>query len=327
MIKERNLDPSLRSLIQGVSMPGAADKLYVVKDGAAAKDYWGQRVEGAKLFESPSSGASAAIANAHSYATSGRNDVVHLSPDSHTLGAALTWSKSMTHLIGMYPESRMNQRSRIGHNITLATMLTVSGAGNLFANLYFMYGLANATDLNLLTVSGDRNNFINCHFGGPTNATPVDEAGFDLVRLNCGEVFFGNCTFGLETVLWTDGDVLRFYGAADRSLRATFENCVIHIRADNNQVNFIETVAGLGNGFATFKNTMFINHGTAILLGIDGAGVGTAFKHIFDINSFMVGATDVITAANEGTVYFGHGNFLTGADEDNGLACNPDHTA
>ena len=321
------LDPALVAKIQGSSMPGMAQKFYVCKDGAAPYNYWRGRVPGADIYNSPTSGAGTAITKALAAATSGRNDVINLSPDSHSIGAAIDWNKNMTHLIGMYPESMMNQRSRIGMTTTLANMLTVSGYGNLLANLYFMYGTDAATDLNLLSVTGDRNSFHNCHFGGPMHVTPADEATFNLVNLACGEVFFKNCTFGIETVLWTDGDMLRFYGASDRSLRAIFENCIFLMRADNNQVNFITTVAGMGNGFAIFKNCMFLNMGTALTLGIDGTGVGTAFKTIMDINTTMVGVTDVIAAANEATVFMGHGNFLTGAAIDNGLAASPDHTA
>ena len=326
MIKEKNLDPSLVSKIQGASMHGAAKQFYVCKEGGQANTFWGQRNPGV-LYSNPSSGAGTAITKALAAATSGRNDVINLSPDSHNVGAAITWNKNMTHLIGMYPEARMNQRSRIGQTAALANMLTVSGYGNLLANLYFMYGTDDAANLNLLSVTGDRNSFHNCHFGGPMHDTPADEATFNLVNLACGEVFFKNCVFGIETVLWTDGDMLRFYGASDRSLRAIFENCIFLMRADNNQVNFITTVAGMGNGFAIFKNCMFINPGTALTLAIDGTGVGTAFKHIMDINTTIVGATDVIAAAQEATVYMGHGNFLTGAAIDNGLAASPDHTA
>lgn len=323
MIKEKNLDPSLISKMQGVS--GSAEKFYVCKAGGQPNTYWGQRNPG-KLYSSPSSGVGTAITDALDACTSGRNDIVNLSPDSHTHGQVV-WNKNMTHLIGMYPESRMNQRSRIGHSAALANMMTVSGYGNLFANLYFMYGIDDAACLNLLSVTGDRNNFINCHFGGPMHDTPADEATFNLINLACGEVFFKDCVFGIETVLWSDGDMFRYYGAADRSLRATFENCIFLMRADNNQVNFITTVAGMGNGFAIYKNCQFINWGTGLTLAIDGTGVGTAFKQFFDINCSIVGATDVITAANEATVYAGHGNFLSGADEDNILACQPDHTA
>lgn len=324
MIKERNLDPSLKSKIQGVSIPGAAEKFYVCKDGSAPYNYWRSRVPRDRIFADPSSGAGTAIASAIAAATSGQNDVIQISPDSHNIGAAITLSKNMTHLIGMYPEQRMNQRSRIGQTAALANMLTVSGYGNMIANLYFMYGTDDAANLNLLDVTGDRNSFFNCHFGGPMHATVGDGANFDLIKLDCGEVFFKNCTFGIETIGWTNGDMFRLYGAG-HSLRAWFENCIFLMRADNSQVNFFETIAGMGNGFAIFKNCMMLNLGTTIDLGIDDTGVGTAFNFIQDINTTWYGMTDVIEAASEGRLIMGHGNYVAAATA-NGLATTYDES-
>lgn len=326
MIKERNLDPSLKSTIQGVSMPGAAEKFYVCKEGAQPYTYWRQRVKGDRIFADPSSGAGTAINDAIDAATSGQNDVIHVSPDSHSIGAAITLDKNMTHLIGMFPESRMNQRSRIGQTTALANMITVSGYGNMLANLYFMYGTNSATNLNLLTVSGDRNSFHNCHFGGPMHTTPADQAGFDLIKLDCGEVFFKNCTFGIETVAWTNGDMFRLYGAADRSLRAVFENCIFLMRSDNAQVNFFEGVAGMGNGFAIFRNCMMLNLGTTLTLAVDATGFGTAFHMIQDLATTWYGATDIIAAASEAQLVMGHGNYAADATV-NGIATTFDHTA
>jgi len=324
MITEQNLDSSLKALIKGV--PGMAEKLYVCKDGGAAKDFWGPRVAGDKIFSDPASGAGAAITAALAAATSGRNDVIHLSPDSHTIAAAIDWNKNMTHLVGMYPEQMMNQRARIGQSVALANMFTVSGYGNMLANLYFMYGTSGATNLNLLNVTGDRNSFINCHFGGPMHATPADQAGFDLVKLSCGEVYFKNCTFGIDTVLWTNGDMINAYGGSDRSLRAVFENCIFLMRADNAQVNFFQTDAGAGNGFLIFKNCMFINLGTSLTVGIDNTGVGTAMKFIQDVNTMWTGVTDIIAAASEASVIMGTGNYVAAATA-NGIATTFDHTA
>lgn len=324
MIKERNLDPSLKSIIQGVSLPGAAEKFYVTKDGANPKTYWQSRVEGDKNFNTPSSGAGTAITDALAAATTGQNDVIHLSPDSHTIGAKMTWDKSMTHLIGMYPSSMMNQRSRIGHNANFATMLDVTGQGNLFANLYFQYGRGNAANTNLLTVSGDRNTFYNCHFAGPLNATEGDQADLDLVALNCGEVYFNHCTFGIQTINWTNGDMIRMFGPADRSVRAIFEDCVFLMQADNAQVNFIETTAGQGAGFALFNRCQFLNvSGTALTYAIDGAGMGN-FKIYADINTFFAGVTDIVAAANEANVLWGHGGYVSADKLNNMLATNPD---
>ena len=77
----------------------------------------------------------------------GRNDFAILSLESHTQSAALDWSKNLTHLVGSYPEAMSAQRSRIGHDANFSPLLTVSGYGNLFANLYFMYGRGSATNL------------------------------------------------------------------------------------------------------------------------------------------------------------------------------------
>ncbi len=251
------------------------------------------------------------------------NAKIFLSPDSHTQAAALTWSADLTHLIGMYPSSRMNQRARIGHSVTLSTLLTVSGFGNLLENLYFMYGLNNATDLNLLTVSGDRNTFRACHFGGPTNATPADESGYDLIRLNCGEVLFDKCTFGLDTIGWTAGDMLRFYGPADRSVRAIFKDCIFLMNADTDAVNFIETTSGQGRGFAFFDNCAFLNNGTSLVYGIDGAGLGN-FKIYANISTFFAGCADIVAAAKEAYVLHGHGGWASADKLNNLLATNPD---
>ena len=260
-------------------------------------------------------------------AATGLGEQIHakayLTPDSHTQTAALTWSADMTHLIGMFPDARMNQRSRIGHSATVSPMLTVSGYGNCFENLYFMHGLNNATDLKLLEVSGDRNSFINCHFGAPMHAAPADEAGFNPINLLCGEVFFKNCTFGVDTIAMSDGTMLRLYGPADRSVRAVFENCNFIMNSDAAGCNFIVTTSGQGRGFAIFKNCMFINQGTALTLGIDGTGLGN-FRMYFDINSQFAGCTDVVTAANEASVKCAHGGYKSADALNNMLMTSPD---
>jgi hypothetical protein len=157
------------------------------------------------------------------------------------------------------------------------------------------------------------------------HATVGDQANLDLVKLACGEVYFKNCTFGIDTVLWTNGDMINAYGASDRSLRAIFENCIFLMRADNNQVNFFQTDAGAGNGFLIFRNCLFINLGTALTVGIDSTGVGTAMLFIQDINTTWVGVTDIIAAAAEARVVMGTGNYVAAATA-NGLAATFDHT-
>lgn len=305
-------------------IPGIADvHICADSDGGAPYQYWEQYCKGIQNFFHTD------ITTALGLMTSGRNDTLLLTPDNHTQAASVTWNKNMTHFVGMFPPAMMNQRSRIGHSVTVDPLLTVSGYGNLLANLYFMYGLANATDLTALVLSGERNSFFNCHVL-PANATPLDEAGFDLVEVNCNESYFNNCFFGGDTVAWTNGDMLRLYGATDRSCRAVFDDCLFVMKADNAQVNFIETVAGMGAGIAFFRNCQFVNIGTSLTYAIDGAGLGNGQLY-FDNRCSFAGVTDIVASGYENYVWFGGVNTpinqVTGGASValfNGIACHPD---
>lgn len=301
-------------------IPGIAEvHVCADSDGGAPFAYW------TDLCHGNTNNFHTDIETALSLCTSGRNDVVLLTPDNHTQGDAVTWDKNMTHLVGMFPPAMMNQRSRIGHNANFTTLFTMSGYGNLMANIYFMHGRGNAANLNCLTVSGDRNSFINCHFL-PANATELDQANYDLIRLNCGEVYFNNCFFGGDTVAWTNGDMIRLYGATDRSCRAVFDNCLFVMKADNNQVNFIETVAGAGSALTVFRNCQFINIGTTMTLGIDGTGLGN-YKLFFDSRCVFHGITDICTNGKDTDVICGLDYGKSGGDDVNNLIAGfPDHT-
>ena len=71
---------------------------------------------------------------------------------------------------------------------------------------------------------------------------------------------------------------------------------------------------------------MFINLGTALTVGIDNTGVGTAMKFIQDVNTMWTGVTDIIAAASEASVIMGTGNYVAAATA-NGIATTFDHTA
>lgn len=260
--------------------------------------------------------------------TTGRNDVLLVTPDNHVQAAQMVLSKSETHIVGMVPDMRMNQRARFTHAVSLPSFMEISGDGNMLANLYLSYGV-NAADIQALLVSGDRNTLQSVHVL-PVFATAMDVAGFDLIRLNCGEFFAKDCVFGGEIVAMTTGDLLSIYGAADRSNRSIFENCTFMMRADNAQANFIEIVgAGAGNGFSIFKNCQFINFGTSLTYAIDGAGLG-AHQMFFDNACSFVGVNDIVALAYENYVWFGGVNMpinqvnTASSALFNGIACHPD---
>jgi len=253
----------------------------------------------------------------------GNNNVILLSPDTHTQTAQLVFNKNMTHLVGMYPEAFQNQRTRINQSGTIASFLSVTGYGNLFKSLYFNYGTANATDLNLLTDTGGRNSYINCHFLCE-NATPLDQAAFDLIRLGSNELYFKNCFFGQDTVAWTNGNMIEFQATTDPP-RVVFENCIFLMNADNAQVTFLKAIAGLGRCLIMFKNCQFINMGTTLTLAIDGTGLINGRMYFDQLCSFH-GVTDVVAAAQEAYVLCGAATY-TAAATSNLLGSAVDHTA
>ena len=311
MIRNRNIDEDAYIDPHKIAGEMFADRRVVYSvakstDGSAVPYGWYEpRLPIDKLHGS--------ISSAYNAATSGQNDVIYLTPESHSQSAALTWAKNLTHLVGLSPPAYMNQRSRIGHSsANVSPLLTVSGYGNMFQNLFLQYGRGAAANLNALTISGDRNSFIRCHVGGPMNATEGDQANFRLVTLNCGEVYFEKCFFGVDTVAWTNGAMFKFYGPADRSTRAVFKDCIFMMNADNNQVRFIETVAGNGAGVSVFMNCQFINMGTALGFAINDAGLGNQ-KFYFDANCCFSGVSYIVQAAKEANILVGHGGYVASA--------------
>lgn len=319
-MSQRMLDLATAAL-SGVGIVGASEVRVLAAAAAtgAPYSYW-QGWAGPGYFHTD-------LETAMGLCTGSQNEVVLVTPESHPQGDAVTWSKSITHLVGMYGPAFQNHRSRIGHSVTLSNLLTVSGSGCTFANLYFPYGIA-AADTNLLTVSGDRNSFVNCHFL-PSLAAALDDAAYSLVTITGSENYFKNCFFGGDTVAWTNGDMMTF-GTAGGVPRTVFENCIFLMNADNAQVNFLSTPAGLGRCMIVFKGCQFFNMGTALTLGIDGTGLGNA-KMAFDANCYFAGCTDVVGAAAEGSVWFAPANTpinqVTGGASValfNGLAATPD---
>lgn len=274
----------------------------------------------------PASRLHTAIVNAYDAAgrQNGNNNVLVLSPDSHSQAAALTFNKNMTHLVGAYPASRMNLRSRIGHSDDFDALLTLSGYGNLLQNLYFMHGRGSATNLHCLEITGDRNTLKNVHLGGPMNATEAGTAGYSTLELTGGEeCYFKNCVFGTDTIARSAANCVLRIGA--NATRAVFEDCIFVSRASAGTPYFIEVLVGTTDFWTLFKNCQFINTGTALTVGILNSSPAYAHKLLFDSKCGFFGVTDVIAEAGEGSVYFAGGNYVADATT-LGLAVNPNHT-
>lgn len=124
--------------------------------------------------------------------------VLEESGSSISLAADPLWAKSLCGLVGT-SNGKFNHRSRIGMSTTFSPMITVSGYGNYFANIYTMNGTA-ATDYTGWYVTGDRNVFENVHFAGPMNAAQGGHASYIGNYFTGTEGYYKGCVFGTHTI-------------------------------------------------------------------------------------------------------------------------------
>ena len=267
----------------------------------------------------------ASITGAYAKCVSGQNDVVaYIAGTSGiTLSAALVWSKSYTHLIGLCAPTRVGQRARIFQLSTLTAaspLITVSGSGCIFKDLYIFQGVDDATSLINVSVTGGRNYFENVHFAGGGHATQAINGGASL-QLNGGsENTFVNCTIGVDTIAAATGMVgILFDGEASRNI---FEDCIVTMYAGHTGAAFVEVTDGTGiDRYTLFKDCNFINSNSDNFLMASGFVI-PAFA---DNNSSrillkdcMIHGTTKLDASDRG-VLFGNMNDVTGADT-SGLA-------
>jgi hypothetical protein len=285
-----------------VSIPGFSKAI------GAGKNIWldaanGGAGGGAKTPET----ATNTLPLAYAKLRTGKHDKINLiaSTSSLSLASAFTWSANLCHLVGEGSFNRMNQRSRIGHSANFTPMMTISGYGNSFQNLYLMHGRGSATNLVGVSVTGARNAFSNVHFAGPGHATEGDTAGYKLVNLAAAENYFKSCVFGIDTVSWDDGYAVYIGAGGDNSQRVIFEDCLFFMNAAASpSVYFLGVEAGIGEGSAIFLNCHFINTGTALTYAIAGTGLGSYVMY-FDNRCSFVGCTDIVEVAYEAYVYCG----------------------
>lgn len=296
----------------------------------AGKTFWLDATNGTTTGAADSADrAISTLTGAYGKVTTGKNDVVRMiaGASAANLAAGLTWAANNSHLVGEGVAGLMNQRARIGHSANFGTLLTISGYGNSFQDLYIAHGRGHASNLYAVDITGPRNSFHRVHFGGPFHATEAGTANYRLVRLQAAETYFKDCVFGQDTIARTAANSMVEFGAQAEPPRSIFENCLflsIVSAAGGAGSTFLKVLAGCGAGLALFRNCTFINiGGTAMTLGIDGTGLGN-FKMHFE-NSTFIGCTDVVAAAQEAYCTFQACSYTSGATL-NGLGQAFDHT-
>lgn len=215
------------------------------------------------------------LTTAESLMTTNRNDVLLVAPESHSLAASLTWNLNMTHLIGSYQGGPFNVRNRIGMSTTFTPMITVSGYGNIFANLYTMHGTA-ATDLVGWLISGNRNTFRNVHFGGPMNTAQGGHASYIGVNVTGAENYFEGCTFGTSTI---GRDEVSPNVKVGPNSRTVFKDCLFQVYLTDGDPVFV-TMDNSDTCEAWFINCKFValnaNWATAMTKAFHFTGGATA---------------------------------------------------
>jgi len=262
--------------------------------------------------------AKATISGAYALTTDGNNDVVmYLASGSGvTESAAIDWSNSYTHLIGVAAPTCTAQRARIFQLSTLtgaSPFFTVSGSGCIFKNFYIFQGVDDATSLINVEVTGGRNYFENVHFAGGGHATQAVNGGASLSLDGAEENTFYRCTIGVDTVAAATGMMgLILDSIAHRN---TFRECTFRMRAGNNGAGFVEAVDGTGfDSDNLFDNCIFINNsGTAMASAFVVPVIADAsFRKLLVKDCMFTGVTKV--DANDRGVVYGNMNAVTGAD-------------
>jgi hypothetical protein len=207
----------------------------------------------------------ATVATAHTATTSGRNDTVFLTPETHDQTATITWSNSNTHLIGMHNGSRWSNSCIIENTSasTVVPVFTLTGSNCLISNIHFKNAVgSNALNLTAVRVSGSGNLFQNCWFEGPCDNSVADLDTFRTVQIGGGGNTFKDCVFGSTSVFLSNaGALLEFYTS---TYRATFENCIFycHVDATTPTMIYIKTNKAVGSQF--WRDCQFVAHSTGL---------------------------------------------------------------
>lgn len=264
--------------------------------------------------------AVADLATAYGKCTDGQNDVVAYmaGATSLTLTAALTWSKSYTHLVGLCAPTAVGKRARIFQLSTLtgaSPLLTISGSGCVFANFYIFQGVDDATSLVNVSVTGGRNYFWNVHFAGGGHATQAIDGGASLKLDGAEECTFDQCVIGVDTI--AAGNGLAGVVVDSDAKRCVFRNCLFTLYAGHAGAKFVEIADNAGfDRYLLFENCLFINDATGYTLTEAFTvpdGMGSATHRIVLKDCSILGAGEV-ESNDRGIVYMNMGAITAGGN-------------
>lgn len=214
------------------------------------------------------------ISAALSKCTEDENDVVWVIASGNSaaettddLTETLTWSKDLTHLIGVTPGNMFGGRARIGTQTTgITPLVNVTANGCLFQNIHVYHGVtSDQTGLIAVQVTGDRNVFRRCHFAGGGTSGTSDDAGMRSLKLSgAAECLFEDCVIGLDTTdrSTTANAELEFDNGStvDGCARTVFRRCHLTTFGSGAHAMVIVDADGIDR-YVLFDDCVFTNGG------------------------------------------------------------------
>ena len=229
------------------------------------------------------------IEAAYALTTTLKNDCILLVGNgTSNTAAAMTWSKSFTHLIGLCAPTLIEPRSRIKCGAALATtpFITWSGTGCIVKNISFWHETSNAAGLVNVYVSGGRNYFEGCQFAGAVGANALTGSR-SLVIDGGSNNRFVHCTIGNDTIDVPNGGAGLEFGTG--AMHNLFEDCIFCVETNGTTyVHVLVPAADDVGRMNIFKRCLFVNQGAGAQASVFGIVSALAAAHrILLLDSWM----------------------------------------
>ena len=260
---------------------------------------------------------------AHAAATTNNNDIVYLLAKSNTASettdyqsSVLTWSKSLTHLIGVNGAPSIGQRSRVAALSTataFANLFTLSGHGCLIQNIEFFQGQM-ATNPSAastcVTVSGQRNHIVNCQISG-IGHSELDDAGSNSLTVSGSENLFEDCYIGLDTVIRATS--VTEVVMSGTNTRNTFKRCHFETYTSGSTFKMVSIATGTDR-FIKFEDCYFVavQNITSAVAPTGALGITTMNGQVLMRNPYVYGFSQIVTADNAYVQVLGFNGLATG---------------
>ena len=311
-------------------------------------DYWKDWFDLERWHTGSSASSTGDIQRGYDRMSSGRNDVLLVSPETHHVSTALTWSKDNTHLVGAGGRTHMHPSALIQPHGAVSPLITVACTGAVFSGLTLRNGQSTGSTAcvsTLLLSTGGSYNFTmrNSFIWGPEDDSVNDStSGWSLIKIGGDFNLFEDCLIGYgwpiagePTASSLNASLLRFQKSVYTG--SEFRNCFFQAEFKvAAQAFIIAEYSPAANVFWVFRNCQFFNAGsTASNYGIrsDQAGAvswsGGQTLAYFDADCAFAGVTDVGAAAGESYAKFSPAmaQSTDAAHVQVGLALSYDHTS